>query len=115
VHRSGSDAMLTKDKMRVDVEASFYTKVKPDEVSIATAAQTLGKNTMDPAALKTLIENKFVDALRSVAAAMDMADLNAKRVEFSAAVQTAIELDLVKNGLELENVSITRLDQTDLK
>lgn len=115
IHRNGADALLTKDKMRMDVAAAFYTRVKPDEVAIATAAQTLGKVTMDPTALKALVEDKFVDALRSVAASMDMADLNTKRAEFSAAVQAAIEHDLVKNGLELENVSITKLDQTDIK
>lgn len=115
VHRTGQDALLTLDKMRVDVEASFYTKVKPDAEAIAMAAQTLGKNTMDPMKLRALIENKFVDALRSVAATMNMSELNEKRAVFSQNVQNAIEHDLVKNGLELENVSITKLDQTDIK
>jgi uncharacterized membrane protein YqiK len=115
VHRSGQDALLTRDKMRVDVEATFYTKVKPDEASIAMAAQTLGKATMDERLLKQLVENKFVDTLRSVAADMVMADLNEKRAEFAAAVKRNSEHDLMQNGLELETVSVTKLDQTDIK
>lgn len=115
VHRNGPDALRTKDKMKVDVTAAFYTRVKPDATAIGMAAQTLGGRTMTPDALKILVEDKFVDALRSVAASMNLSDLNEKRAEFSKAVQDAIEHDLVKNGLELENVSITRLEQTDIK
>jgi uncharacterized membrane protein YqiK len=115
VHRNGKDALRTKDKMKVDVTATFYTKVKPDDAAIGMAAQTLGDRTMNPDALRVLVEDKFVDALRSVAASMNLSDLNEKRTEFSEAVKNAIEHDLVKNGLELENVSVTRLDQTDIQ
>lgn len=115
VHRTGKDALRTKDMMKVDVAGTFYTKVKADDNSIATAAQTLRGLTMDSNALKSLVEDKFVDALRSVAASMDLSELNSKRAEFSAEVKKAIEHDLAQNGLELENVSITRLDQTDVQ
>ncbi len=98
--------------MRVDVQAEFYVRVKPDASAISTAAQTLGRRTMDPAALKELIEGKFVDALRAVAAGMSMEELHENRVEFAQKVQVAVSEDLHKNGLELESVSLTGLDQT---
>jgi hypothetical protein len=41
--------------MRVDVQAEFYGRVKPDATAISTAAQTLGRRTMEPAALKELV------------------------------------------------------------
>lgn len=113
VVRKETDSLITKDSMRVDVAADFYVRVKPDAESIATAAQTLGQSTMDPNVLKTLIEAKFVDALRSVAASMDMNDLHQKRGEFVQQVQNTVAEDLTKNGLELESVSLTGLDQTD--
>ena len=67
---------------------------------------------MDPAALKELVEGKFVDALRAVAAGMSMEELHENRSEFAQKVQVAVSEDLHKNGLELESVSLTGLDQT---
>jgi uncharacterized membrane protein YqiK len=98
--------------LRVDVTAEFYVRVKPDNESIATAAQTLGARTQRPEELKELIEGKFVDVLRSVAAGMTMEQLHEERVSFVQEVQTRCAEDLFKNGLELESVSLTGLDQT---
>ncbi len=68
VRRHNEQALITKDRMRVDVQAEFYVRVQPVIESIANAAQTLGQRTMQPAMLKELVEGKFVDALRAVAA-----------------------------------------------
>ena len=113
VRRSQSGALITHDRMRVDVAAEFYVRVKPTEEAIADAAQTLGRRTLDPEQLKELVEGKFVDALRAVAAEMAMEDLHEQRVSFVQKVQAAVSEDLLKNGLELETVSLTSLDQTD--
>lgn len=112
VLRARDAALITRDRMRVDVQAEFYVRVKPDSGAISTAAQTLGRRTMDPAALKELVEGKFVDALRAVAAGMSMEELHESRVDFAQKVQVAVAEDLHKNGLELESVSLTGLDQT---
>ena len=113
VRRSNEAALITKDRMRVDVLAEFYVRVQPTTESIANAAQTLGKRTMQPESLKELVEGKFVDALRAVAAEMAMEELHEQRVEFVQKVQAAVSEDLLKNGLELESVSLTGLDQTN--
>ncbi len=115
VERRNSDALITSDRMRIDVKAEFYVRVKPDANSIAMAAQTLGARTMQPAALKELIEGKFVDALRSVAAGMTMNQLHEQRFDFVQKVQQVSSLDLAMNGLELESVSLTGLDQTSIE
>lgn len=112
VKRANEQALITKDRMRVDVQAEFYVRVKPTEDAIADAAQTLGQKTMHPTQLKELVEGKFVDALRSVAAEMAMEELHEQRVDFVQKVQRAVSEDLLKNGLELETVSLTGLDQT---
>ncbi|MFD1216683.1 MULTISPECIES: flotillin family protein [Microbulbifer] len=112
VSRKEHQALITKDRMRVDVLAEFYLRVKPDTDAIANAAQTLGVRTLDPEALKEMIEGKFVDALRSVAAEMEMAELHEQRSQFVQKVQQVVSEDLLKNGLELESVSLTGLDQT---
>ena len=115
VERKNADALITLDRLRIDVKAEFYVRVKPDSQSIATAAQTLGLRTMNPEALKELVEGKFVDALRSVAAGMTMNQLHEQRAEFVQKVQQVSSADLAMNGLELESVSLTGLDQTSIE
>lgn len=112
VRRANEAALITRDRMRVDVLAEFYVRVQPTDESIANAAQTLGMRTMNPEALKELVEGKFVDALRAVAAEMAMIELHEMRVDFVQKVQQVVSEDLLKNGLELESVSLTGLDQT---
>ena len=115
VRRADEQALITKDRMRVDVQAEFYVRVQPTEESIANAAQTLGQRTMEPALLKELVEGKFVDALRAVAAEMTMEELHEQRVNFVQRVQTTVSEDILKNGLELESVSLTSLNQTSIE
>jgi uncharacterized membrane protein YqiK len=115
VERKNMDALITLDRLRIDVKAEFYVRVKPDAQAIAVAAQTLGMRTMNPDALKELVEGKFVDALRSVAAGMTMAQLHEQRADFVQKVQQVSSVDLAMNGLELESVSLTGLDQTSIE
>ena len=112
VRRHADQALITHDRMRVDVQAEFYVRVQPTVEAIANAAQTLGQRTMQPQHLKELVEGKFVDALRAVAAEMAMEELHEQRVDFVQKVQAAVSEDILKNGLELESVSLTGLDQT---
>ncbi len=115
VERKNTDALITLDRLRIDVKAEFYVRVRPDANAIAMAAQTLGMRTMHPDALKDLVEGKFVDALRSVAAGMTMNQLHEQRAEFVQKVQQVSSNDLAMNGLELESVSLTGLDQTSIE
>ncbi len=115
IQRAAEQALITKDRMRVDVTADFYVRVKPTAESISTAAQTLGMKTMNPNELRSLVEGKFVDGLRSVASEMEMEELHEKRSDFVQKVQQTVSEDLFKNGLELESVSLTGLDQTDFR
>jgi uncharacterized membrane protein YqiK len=112
VMRNKAESLITKDRMRVDIVAAFFVRVIPSQEGIANAAQTLGQRTLHPDALKELVEDKFVDALRSTAATMTMQQLQDQRPEFVQGVQNAVSEDLTKNGLELESVSLTSLDQT---
>lgn len=115
VERNKEQALITKDRMRVDVIAEFYVRVQPSSDAISAAAQTLGLRTMHPEQLKELIEGKFVDALRSVAAELTMTELHEQRTHFVQKVQQVSSEDLLKNGLELESVSLTGLDQTAME
>jgi len=115
VTRGRDRALITKNRMRVDVVAEFYVRVAPDKQMIATAAQTLGRRTLDPERLKELVEGKFVDALRAVAAEMTMEELHEQRGGFVKRVREAVTEDLKRSGLELEAVSLTGMDQTNME
>ena len=115
VARGRDRALITKDRMRVDVQAEFYVRVQAAVDSIASAAQTLGQRTMQPEALGELVEGKFVDALRTVAAEMTMEEMHEKRGEYVKRVRHVVAADLLQNGLELETVSLTQLDQTAME
>ena len=115
VSRGRDKALITKDRLRVDVIAEFYVRVQATQQAVADAAQTLGLRTLEPEQLKELLEGKFVDALRTVAATMTMEHLHEKRGEYVKNVRAAVAEDLKKNGLELESASLTSLDQTGME
>ncbi|MFN0184402.1 MAG: flotillin family protein [Aquabacterium sp.] len=115
VARGREKALITKDRMRVDVIAEFYVRVAAQPETVAAAAQTLGLRTMEPEQLKELVEGKFVDALRTAAAEMTMEELHEKRGLYVKRVREAVAEDLTKNGLELESASLTQLDQTAME
>ncbi len=113
VVRAAEQSLITRDRMRVDVDAEFYVRVQPTPDSIAMAAQTLGGRTMRPEALKELLEGRFIDALRAIAAELTMEDIHEQRADFVRRVREKLAGDLLKSGLELESASLTGLDQTD--
>jgi len=115
VTRGRDKALITRDRMRVDLMAEFYVRVAARPEAVAAAAQTLGLRTMEPEQLKELVEGKFVDALRTAAAEMTMEELHEKRGAYVRRVREAVAEDLTKNGLELESVSLTQLDQTGME
>ena len=112
VQRNNDGALITKDRMRVDVGVEFYVSVMATVEGISRAAQTLGDRTFDVGQLREMIEGKLVDGLRAVAAQMTMDGLHENRADFVQEVQNAVSEDLLKNGLSLESVSLTALDQT---
>jgi uncharacterized membrane protein YqiK len=115
VARGRDKALITKDRMRVDVTAEFYARVQASTDAIANAAQTLGTRTVQPEQLRELVEGKFVDALRTVAAEMTMEEMHEKRGDYVRRVRAEVTDALMVNGLELETVSLTQLDQTAME
>ena len=113
VVRAAERSLITRDRMRVDVNAEFYVRVQPTRDAIAMAAQTLGGRTMRPDALRELLEGRFVDALRAMAAELTMEEIHEQRADFMRRVRETLAADLLKSGLELESASLTGLDQTD--
>ena len=112
VRRSGEKSLITEDRMRVDVELEFYLRVLPTVDGVATAAQALGSKSITPDGIRNLLEGRFFDAVQSIAAARTMDMLHEQRVEFVGTVSALLRDNLVQNGILLDSVSLTRLDQT---
>ncbi|MGQ9370144.1 flotillin family protein [Azospirillum sp. ST 5-10] len=115
VKRAREAALITRDRMRVDVVAEFYVRVGPTADAVSIAAQTLGSRTLRADGLKELVEGRFVDSLRACAAEMSMEEMHEKRGEYVRRVRAAVAEGLALIGLELESVSLTALDQTPME
>ncbi len=108
-------ALISKDRMRVDVAVDFYIRVRKEVDSVTIAAQTLGRKTGKPDELREMMKGKFVDALRASAAGLTLEMLHEQRGQFIKAVGQAVAESLIKNGFELESASLVDLDQTDME
>ena len=115
VERSGKNALVTGDKIKANVTTELYIKVEPIAEDVLAAARSFGERNLDGHAIGDLIEGKLTDALRSVAAIQTFMSLHGKRKEFAEHIQTALSEELKKNGLTLENVSITSFAMVPVK
>jgi len=112
VSQVDQQALMTIDRLRADVELDFYVHVEAEESSIAVAAKQLGARSVSPDELKQLIEGKLIDAMRTAAAELTLEELQSKRDTFVEQVQNICSGRMLKNGLILESIAVTRLDQT---
>ncbi|MBW3097539.1 flotillin family protein [Pseudohoeflea coraliihabitans] len=115
VPRRNEQALITKNRMRVDITAEFFVEVGATKSAVAAAAQTLGARTMQEDGLITLLEGKFASAMRTIAARMTLEEMHEQRGEFAEAVKELAAQALIRNGLELDAVAIADLDQTGLE
>ncbi|MFZ4478546.1 MAG: flotillin family protein [Rhodoferax sp.] len=115
VRRAGEKSLITRNRMRIEVNVEFFVRVIPSAEAVAAAARTLGNRTLNPDSLKDLVQGRFVDAMGSVAARMTMEEIHENRSDYIKSVKGLVADSLTANGLELEAVSLTGLDQTDMK
>ena len=115
VERSGKNALVAADKIKANVTTELYIKVEPIADDVLAAARSFGERNLDQHAIGELIEGKLTDALRSVAANQAFMSLHGKRKEFAEHIQATLAEELKKNGLTLENVSITALAMVPVK
>jgi len=112
VRRTAEKSLITEDRMRVDVELEFHVRVLPSAEGIATAAQALGAKSFTIEGLRNLLEGRFIDAVQAVAARYTMDALHESRAEFVRNIADLLRDNLGQNGILLDAVSLTRLDQS---
>lgn len=109
-HRDAA-ALITQDRLRIDVDADFYVRVESTVAGVTAAARTLGTRTQSIDAMRQLLSARFDDALRTAAAESTMETLHEQRSAFARRVRELASQGLATSGLELDSVSISRLDQ----
>ena len=112
VSRSRDQAILTSDKIRVDVVAELYTHVGHTEDDLLTASRSLGEKTFDADNVRNLLEAKIISALRSYAATKTLNELHENRDTFARDIKTQVRDSFQANGLNLEEVTIVTMEQT---
>jgi uncharacterized membrane protein YqiK len=115
VARRENGALITRNRMRVDIIAEFFVRVGASKGAVASAAQTLGRRTLQEDGIRSLLEGKFASSMRMVAAQMTLEDMHERRRDYASQVRDLASEALAANGLELEGVAIVDLDQTSLE
>ena len=111
--RSRDQAILTADKIRIDVVTELYAHVGHTVDDLLTAGRSLGEKTFDPEKVRSLLEAKIVSALRSYAATKTLSELHENRDAFAREIKQNVLESFHANGLTLEEVTIVTLEQTD--
>jgi uncharacterized membrane protein YqiK len=112
VSRSRDQAILTADKIRVDVVAELYAHVGHSENDLLTASRSLGEKTFDADNIRNLLEAKIISALRSYAATKTLTELHENRDVFAKDIKIQVLESFKVNGLALEEVTIVTMEQT---
>jgi uncharacterized membrane protein YqiK len=115
VLRRENGALITRNRMRVDIVAEFFVRVGASRQAVAAAAQTLGRRTLQEDGIRSLLEGKFASSMRMVAAQMSLEEMHEQRRDYASQVRDLASEALAANGLELEIVAIVDLDQTSLE
>ena len=109
VARKGKDGLICQDKIRVDIEVSFYLRVAPEVESIREVAETVGcEAATDLDFLRNMFEDKFLDALNAAVKQLDSDKLYTDRSQFRELIAKEIGEDL--NGYLLDDVAISYLE-----
>src|SRR6516165_9765504 len=62
VRRGETTALITRDRMRIDLIAEFFLRVQPTSQAVALASQTLGRRALQPEGIRDLFEGKFASS-----------------------------------------------------
>ncbi len=113
IERSGSNGLVCKDRIRIDLRATFCLRVRKSFEDVLNVAQRVGtQRAMQPATLEELFAAKFSNALESFAARKTFAEHCEDRDGFASALLKELGSEL--DGYCLDTLSIDRLEQTPI-
>jgi flotillin len=111
VQRTGRDALLTNDDVRVDLDVSFTIRVEETTDGILKVASTFGcAKVSDPAALDSHFRPTFASALATVVQSLSFDELAAQREKVQDHLLVVVSDSL--GGFVLDTVAIERVERT---
>lgn len=108
------DCFITKDKIRIDLDCSFYLKVEPEIGQILAAARTIGTKFFDREEFSALIAPKLKSAIKNIVNATDFDDIARGSERFETTLNDMLSGFMTVNGLTLESVNLLRAVPTPL-
>jgi len=111
IDRRGKDGLICKDNLRADITVAFYIRVNENADDVLKVAKNIGvERASDHAAVSTLFNAKFSEALKTAGKQFELDKLFEERLSFRERIREVIGQDL--NGYILEDVAIDYLEQT---
>ncbi|MDL2226791.1 hypothetical protein LJB86_03945 [Deltaproteobacteria bacterium OttesenSCG-928-M10] len=111
IDRRGKDGLICKDNLRADITVAFYIRVNETADDVLRVAKNIGvERASDHAAVSTLFNAKFSEALKTAGKQFELDKLFEERLMFRERIREVIGQDL--NGYILEDVAIDYLEQT---
>lgn len=114
IEKKDEEAFITQDNLRANIAAEFFIKIPKDQEKINIAATSLGKDGgITPKSILDLVRDKLISSLRDAVAKKRLEELHSDRNGFAGEVEKSVTSALEQNGIELESVTISNLDQAD--
>ena len=114
LRRAGKDGLICADKIRADIQVTFYIRVNKTEDDVKRVAGAVGcQRASDQQTLENLFLAKFSEALKTVGYQLKFEDLYKERDQFKESILGEIGTEL--NGYQLDAAAIDYLEQTPLE
>ncbi|MCC5988945.1 MAG: flotillin family protein [Pararhodobacter sp.] len=111
---AGTEALLTGDRLRADIEMEFELRVQSSREGVATAAQALGARiARGGEAVEELFSGTLVGAMQNAAAARTLDQIHLDRAAFAAQVSGEVAAYAEKLGMTLISTALVSVDQAD--
>ncbi|MCF8128505.1 MAG: hypothetical protein K9N10_08320 [Deltaproteobacteria bacterium] len=114
IKRKDENSIITKNRLRADIEMEVYIRVKADRKDVEQAAVALGQRTGNADALGSFLGPTLLNAVQAVASDMTLEEIHQNRTIYSTNVKTLLVDELNQKGLELTSVSLCSFDQTKI-
>ena len=106
------DCFITKDRIRIDMNCSFYLKVEAEIGQILAAARTIGVKFFDRNQFSELLGPKLKSSIKNIINTTDFEEITCNSAEFEEKLNDTLNGFMTMNGLTLESVDLLKVVPT---
>ena len=104
------ESLISKDYYRVDLKVNLSCKVDKDHKDIEKIIRSLGKEKLNAAFVKKMLQDRLIGILRIIIFNKTLHNLYQSQQELTNIIFNGMKDKIKDNGLTLENVAITYLE-----